>query len=108
MRKLFPEEPLPSFYYLMKGDLEAAQRRIDEEAADGVNARTRIMRAYLLALKGDRKGSEELLLKLIDEIGDRKCATNYHHLTYDIASVFGRNESGVRRAAQRVHLVPRL
>ena len=94
VRKLFPEEPLPSFYYLMKGDLETAQRRIDEEAANGVNALTRMMTAYLRALKGDRKGSEELLVKLIDEIGDRKRATNYHHLTYDIASAYAINGNG--------------
>lgn len=91
-RKASPEEPLPALYYMMKGDLETAQRRIDEDAANSPGGYGFLITSYLLALKGERPGSEDLLGKFIDAISkDSKRANNYHHRTYDIASVYAIN-----------------
>lgn len=94
LRKYFPDAPLPFPYYIMKGDLETAQRQTDEESAKGSNSFVFLGTAYLLALKGERKGSEEALTKFIDAFPGSKRANNYHHLTYDIASVYALNGNG--------------
>lgn len=95
-RKAFPEQPLSALYYMMQGDLEAAQQRLDQDAANSPDVANSpgwlLMTSYLLALKGERQGSEEFLRKVIDAIsGASKRANNYHHRTYDIASVYAIN-----------------
>lgn len=95
LRKYFPEAPLPFLYYVMKGDLANAQRLVDEDVAKGGHEYVPLMQSYLLAFKGDRKASEESLAKFIDSMPlDRKRSNNYHHLIYDIASVYALNGDG--------------
>ena len=95
MRKYFPEAPLPFQYYMMKGDLETAQQVIDEAAVGGGNDCVFLMRGFLLAVKGDRKGSEEAVAKFIAAMPpDSRRANNHYHLTYDIAAVYALNGNG--------------
>src|SRR5262249_3884337 len=56
-KKYYPEAPLPFLYYVMKGDLDSAQRLVDEDVAKGGHEYIPLMQSYLLAFKGDRKGS---------------------------------------------------
>jgi protein kinase/serine/threonine-protein kinase len=94
-RKYYPDAPLPFLYYIMKGDLDTAQRQVDEALAKGGHEYVPLMQSYLLAFKGDRKGSEQSLAKFIAGMpADRKRANNYHHLVYDIASVYALNGNG--------------
>ena len=96
IRKYYPEDPMPPLYYMMKGDLEMAARRIDEDAATYGDRSGFLMRSYLLALRGERQGSEALLRRVIDALPENasKRATNYHHRTYDIACVHAINGNG--------------
>jgi TolB-like protein len=95
LQKYFPEDPVPPLFYLMKGDLETAQRRIEEDRPKSLDWANFLMTAYLLALRGERQGSEDSLRKLIDGIpASGKRATNYHHVTYDIACVYAINGNG--------------
>ncbi|MGB7209675.1 MAG: hypothetical protein WBD27_13515, partial [Pyrinomonadaceae bacterium] len=91
-QKYFPEDPSPSLYYMMKGDLVTAKQRIDEFAAKNENRPSPLSTSFLLALKGEKKGSEKLVAKVISDINesDRR-NTAYHHLTYNIACVYAIN-----------------
>jgi TolB-like protein/Tfp pilus assembly protein PilF len=95
LRRYFPEAPLPFLYHVMKGDIDAVQRMVDEAGAKDDGGYLPLMKSYLLAFKGDRKGSEEFLAKFIGSLSaDRKRSNNYHHLAYDIASVYALNGNG--------------
>jgi hypothetical protein len=76
----------------MKGDLITAKRRIDEIAAKNENRASPLSTSFLLALKGEKKGSEKLVAKLISDLdeSDRR-ATSYHHLTYNVACIYAIN-----------------
>ena len=94
-RKYFPELPVSPRYHVMKGDLEAARLGIDELAATNAGRRDDFLMSYLLALRGEKKGSEELLAKAIDGFPMSARATNYHHVTYEIACIYAINGNGV-------------
>ena len=95
VRKYFPEDPLPASYHMMKGELQAARRRIDELAASKPGGPDDLTMAYLLGLEGEKKGSEELLAKAISTFpAPARRATNYHHFTYEIACVYAINGNG--------------
>ncbi len=91
-QKYYAHEPVPSLYYMMKGDLVMAKQRMDEEAAKNENRPNRFLNSYFLALKGERKASEKLAAKLLSEWNesDRR-ATSYHHFTYNMACVYAIN-----------------
>jgi len=91
-QKYYAQEPVAAMYYLMKGDLVTAKQRMDEASAKNGNRPNPLGTSYLLALKGEKKGSEELLAKVINGIkeSDRR-ATSYHHFTYNIACVYAIN-----------------
>ncbi len=90
-RKYFPEEPVLPLYYMMKGNLEAARQQIGETAAKNVRQTDDFQMSYLLALKGEKRRSEELLDKVIRETSISTRATYYHHFTYDIACIYAIN-----------------
>ncbi len=50
--------------------------------------------SYLLALRGEKKRSEELLAKVIGESAMSARATDYHHVTYEIACIYAINGNG--------------
>ena len=56
LRKYSPEEPVLPLYHMMKGDLEAARRQIDETAAKNAGRADDFEMSYLLALKGEKEG----------------------------------------------------
>ena len=56
LRKYFPEEPVSPLYHMMKGDLEAARRQMDETAAKNAGRLDDLQMSYLLALGGEKKG----------------------------------------------------
>jgi protein kinase/serine/threonine-protein kinase len=109
LRKYFPEESLSPLYYMMKGDLETAKRRIDEDAAGRPDRASFLMRSYLLALRGEREASEDLLSRIIDDLPANlsRRATNFHHLAYAIACIHAINGNGpeamkwLRESAER-------
>ncbi len=91
-QKYFPDEPVSPLYYMMKGDLERAKQRIDEDAAKNKNRPNRFFTSYLLALKGEKKDSEELLAKVMSELPESVSrGTAYHHVTYDVACIYAIN-----------------
>lgn len=91
-QKYLPDEPVSPLYYMMKGDLEMAKQRIDEDAAKNKNRPNRFFTSYLLALKGEKKDSEELLAKVMSELPESVSrGTAYHHLTYDVACIYAIN-----------------
>jgi eukaryotic-like serine/threonine-protein kinase len=90
-RKYFPEDPVPVWYHVMKGELETARRMMDELAASNPSETNDLLVSYLLALEGEKEGSEELLAKVIRESPMSRRATNYHHFTYGIACIHAIN-----------------
>ncbi len=91
-QKYYPSEPVPSLYYMMKGDLVAAKHRMDEHAAKNDNRPDLFLTSYLLALKGEKKRSEKLIAKEISEIDDSiRRATSYHHFMYEVACIYAIN-----------------
>jgi eukaryotic-like serine/threonine-protein kinase len=96
VRKYFPEDPLPASYHMMKGELQAARRRLDELAASNPGRRDDLVLSYLSALGGEKKRSEELLAKAIRELPvSARRATNYHHFTYEVACIHAINGNGL-------------
>jgi Tfp pilus assembly protein PilF len=93
-REYFPEEPVLPIYHMMKGNLAAARRQMEERAASNGDRLDDIEMSYLLALEGDKKGSEELLARVIRETAISPRATFYHHFTYDIACIYAINGNG--------------
>jgi serine/threonine protein kinase/Tfp pilus assembly protein PilF len=94
-RKHFPEDPVPVWYHIMKGDVEAARRRMDELGASNPGEAGDLPMAHLLGLEGERERSEELLAKAISAFPvPARRATNYHHFTYEIACVYAINGNG--------------
>ena len=90
-QKYFPEDPVPSVYYMMKGDLVTAKQRIDEVVAKGQN-RPLLSTSFLLALQGEKKGSEKLVAKVLsDQNESDRRGTSYHHVTYNVACVYAIN-----------------
>ena len=94
LRKNFPEEPVLPLYYMMKGDLEGAGRQIGAAAARNVRQTDDFQMSYLLALRGERRRSEELLAKVLRETSISTRATYYHHFSYDIACIHAINGNG--------------
>ena len=94
LREHFPEEPVFPLYHMMKGDLAAARRQMEERAANSGGRPDDLDMSYLLALEGDKKGSEELLARVIRETAISPRATFYHHFTYDIACIYAINGNG--------------
>ncbi len=92
--KYFPEVRESPFYHVMKGDLEAARRQMDALAAKNADHADDLLTSYLLALRGERKRSEELLARVISVSALSPHATNYHHVTYDIACIYAINGNG--------------
>jgi len=91
-QKHFPGEPVSPFYYIMKGDLVTAKQRIDEETAKNENRPNLFHTSFLLALKGEKKASEELAAKVMSDLDESASrSTNYHHRTYDIACIYAIN-----------------
>ena len=90
LRKYFPEDRVPPSYHLMKGELEEA-RRVDELAARNGGWRDDLLPAYLLAFERKKEGSEALLARKIRDLRVSARATNYHHVTYEIACVYALN-----------------
>ena len=96
VRKYFPEDPVPASYHIMKGDLEAARRRMDELAASNPGRTDDLLRTYLLALAGKKESSEELLAKTISEFpASARRATNYHHFAFELACIHAINGNGL-------------
>ena len=95
LRKYFPEESGNPLYHLMKGDLQSARRRMDElEAETAGRPAHDFLMSYLLALRGERERSEELLAGVIGEYTTSSRATDYHHVTYEIACIYAINGNG--------------
>ena len=94
LRKYFPEDPVSAFYYLMKEDLEAARGQMDEPPGRNAGRLDAFQMPYRLALSGEKKGSEELLAKVIREFPISTRATDYHHVTYEIACIYAINGNG--------------
>jgi protein kinase/serine/threonine-protein kinase len=91
LRKYFPDDPPSALYHLMKGDLAAAKERIDAPAAGNAHRLDVFHLPYLLALRGERRQSEELLAGIIRSFPVSGRATDYHHVTYEIACVYAVN-----------------
>ena len=91
LRKYFPEDPVSALYHMMKGDLDSARRRMDEPAGKNVSRLEVFQMPYLLALSGEKKDSEELLAKVIRQFPISARATDYHHVTYEIACIYAIN-----------------
>jgi eukaryotic-like serine/threonine-protein kinase len=95
LRKYFPEDPETPLYHMMKGDLESARRRMDELEAKTTNRfADDFLTSYLLALRGEKVRSEELLAKVIGESAMSPRATDYHHDSYEIACIHAINGNG--------------
>jgi len=94
LRKYFPEESVTPMYHMMQGDLEAATRQIDENAERNAGWANDVEMSYLLALRGEKKGSEDLLAKIIRQSPVATRATYYHHFTYDLACIYAINGNG--------------
>jgi serine/threonine protein kinase len=90
LRKYFPDDPVPASYHLMKGEVDEA-KRIGERAAGLPGPLSELLPAYLLALEGKKRGSEALLNKMTRDLPISARATNYHHVTYEIACVYALN-----------------
>jgi hypothetical protein len=60
--------------------------------------RSRVDRAYLLALKEDRKGADELLSSIESEAEKLPRLQPFHHVSYRIAEIRGRLGDGPRAA----------
>jgi TolB-like protein len=94
LRNYFPEDPPSALYHLMKRDLAAAKKRIDETAANNAHRLDVFHLPYLLALRGEKQESEELLAGIIRAFPISDRATDYHHVTYEIACVYAVNGNG--------------
>lgn len=91
-QKYYAGKPISPLYYMMKGDLVTAKQRIDEDAAKNENRPNLFLTSFLLALKGEKKRSEELLAKEISDIDESfRRATSYHHFTYEVACIYAIN-----------------
>ena len=91
LRKFFPGDPPSALYHLMKGELAAAKERIDSPVDGSAHRLDVFHRPYLLALRGERRESEELLSGIIRAFPISDRATDYHHVTYEIACIYAVN-----------------
>jgi serine/threonine protein kinase len=91
LRKYFPGDPAPALYHLMKRDLVAAKERIDNPLTKYAHRLDVFHLPYLHALKGEREVSEQLLAGIVRAFPVSERATDYHHVTYEIACVYALN-----------------
>jgi protein kinase/serine/threonine-protein kinase len=91
LRKYFPGNPPSALYHLMKRDLVAAKKQIDGPRTGNAHRLDVFEKPYLLALQGKKAGSEELLAEIIRALPVSPRATDYHHLTYEIACIYALN-----------------
>ncbi len=97
-QKFYPNDPIPSWYFMGKGRLDEAQKTLDEDAAK-VPKDSFILRRYplLSALKGDFRAAEAEIPLLLSRVNPQDFA--YHHWTYDIACVYalsGKSDEAVK------------
>jgi len=91
LQKYFPEDPASALYDLMKRDVVAAKKRIDEPVPRNSHRLDVFNKPYLLALRGEKRDSEELLAGIIRAFPVSARATDYHHVTYEIACIYAVN-----------------
>jgi tetratricopeptide (TPR) repeat protein len=87
-QKLDPtaEQPMP-WYFLRKGNLDEAQKTIDERLPRNPNRYDLLMRqALLLALKGDFGAAQERVPRILAKIP--LSHESRHHSTYDAACIY--------------------
>ncbi len=86
-RKLYPDEPISAWYFLGKGRLEEAQKRLEERSAkqpDDIELPRQ--KALLLALKGDFNAAKVAISSILSKHPLKDL--NYHHAAYDIACIY--------------------
>ena len=89
-QKLYPTAGRPgSWYFLRKGNLEEAQKAIEElSAKEPDDLELPRQKALLFALKGDFRSAEAMVPTILSKHPLKDL--NYHHATYDIACIYAR------------------